>query len=211
VPTNGIWNSTGESQPWLISRSKMRTAPPAMMGPFSLYSLSITMRKPFRILLRTGRVFLDFVEIYLPISAFLCLFFLFVIQVFFRYFLNRPLTWPQELTSMFFVWTTLCGASYVLRKGDHVVFNLLYDRLTPPFKRITEMVGDALLITAFCIALVPSWEYVLMDCRSFIKTPALRIPYSIVYSPFVVCMPLFIIHLCQRFITNVIQTIKGSK
>jgi TRAP-type C4-dicarboxylate transport system permease small subunit len=112
---------------------------------------------------------------------------------------------------MFFIWTTLCGASYVLRKGEHVVFNLLYDRLTPPLKRITEMVGDAMLIAAFCIALVPSWEYVLIDCRSFIKTPALRIPYSIVYFPFVVCMPLFIIHLCHRFIANVIQTIKGSK
>jgi TRAP-type C4-dicarboxylate transport system permease small subunit len=165
-------------------------------------TLSIAFRK-------AGKFLLDIVEIYVPISAFISLFILFVVQVFFRYFLNRPLTWPQELTSMFFVWTALLGASYVLRRKEHVVFNLLYDHVGPTGKWITDVVGDALLIIAFCIALKPSFEYVLVDCRSFIKTPVLRIPYLIVYFPFVICMPLFIFHFCTRLITNIVRMIKG--
>jgi TRAP-type C4-dicarboxylate transport system permease small subunit len=158
---------------------------------------------------KISKFLLNFVEIYVPISAFISLFILFVVQVFFRYFLNRPLTWPQELTSMFFVWTALFGASYVLRRGEHVVFNLIYDHVGPTVKRITDVAGDTLLIVAFCIALKPSLEYVLLDCRSFIKTPVLRISYLIVYFPFVICMPLFILHLCHHLIINIVRMIKG--
>jgi TRAP-type C4-dicarboxylate transport system permease small subunit len=168
-------------------------------------------KRIFCFLQKITKPVLDFLELYLPIAAFLSLFILFLLQVFFRYFLNRPLTWPQELTSMLFVWTTLFGAAYVLRKGEHIVFNLIYDRLGTRGKLFTLLLGDALLIAAFCYALQPSWEYVLVDCRSFIRTPVLRICYAIVYFPFVICMPLFIIHLCHHFITNLIQAVKKRK
>ena len=82
-------------------------------------------------LLKIGQFILDLFEIYIPAVAFSVMFIVFILQIFFRYFLNNPLTWPYEITIFGFIWTAILGACYARRLGIHVVFGIIYDTLNP--------------------------------------------------------------------------------
>ena len=43
-----------------------------------------------------------------------------IIQIFYRYVLSSPLTWPPELISFIFPWFVYLGASYGVREGAHI-------------------------------------------------------------------------------------------
>ncbi len=142
------------------------------------------------ILKRSGMVVLDVLEIYIPTISFTIMFVVFIVNVFYRYFLNNPLTWPQEAISLTFIWTTVLGACYAQRKADHVVFSVVYDRLTAWGQLAFRLIGNSFIAIAFIIGLKPVYDFVTF--MEFQKTSVLRIPFSVVYFPFLVFMVLII-------------------
>jgi TRAP-type C4-dicarboxylate transport system permease small subunit len=133
---------------------------------------------------KIGSFLLDICEIYLPSVAFSIMFVVFVIQIFFRYFLNHPLTWPQEVTIFGFIWTAILGACFAKRHNVHVVFDLIYEAATPKTQLCLRLIGNGLIVAAFLIALKPSYEYV--QFMSFQKSSVLRIPFNIAFFPYVI-------------------------
>jgi len=121
----------------------------------------------------------------------------FVIQIFARKFF-KPLIWPEELSLICFVWTALLGGLYSKRMGTQVAFTMLYDAAKPETKRIMRIVGNALLLIAFAIILVPSWNYV--QFMAYKKSDALRIPMNIAYFPFVVYLVDMIVRLALEIV-----------
>jgi TRAP-type C4-dicarboxylate transport system permease small subunit len=139
---------------------------------------------------RTGQLVLDILEIYIPSISFIVLFVVFIVQVFYRYFLNSPLTWPPEVISTAFIWTTVLGACYAQRLGDHVSFTVVYERLSARGQLIFRILGNAFVAIAFLTALVPVYNYV--QFSAFAQTSVLRISYTWVYAPFLVFQVLII-------------------
>jgi TRAP-type C4-dicarboxylate transport system permease small subunit len=142
------------------------------------------------ILKKTGSIILDTLEIYIPTLAFSVMFLVFIIQVFYRYFLNNPLTWPPEIISMTFIWTTVLGACYAQRTGEHVAFSLLYDRASAKVQLAMRLLGNGLIAIIFLIALKPAFDYVTF--MSFRSSIVLKIPFSVIYFPFVIFLVLII-------------------
>ncbi|MCX7788537.1 MAG: TRAP transporter small permease [Spirochaetes bacterium] len=136
------------------------------------------------------RALLDFVEIWIPVITFAFMFLVFVIAIFFRYVLNHPLTWPYELSIILFIWTILFGAGYAKREDSHVVFSVIYDRLSPAKQRVSRIVAELIVLTAFIIGFQASTSYILF--WKTLKTPALRISFDLVFFPYVVFMLLMI-------------------
>lgn len=139
---------------------------------------------------RAGQLILDILEIYIPSISFVVLFVVFLIQVFYRYFLNHPLAWPPEIISMAFIWTTVLGACYAQRLADHVSFTVVYERLPARGQLAFRITGNALVAIAFAAALVPVYKYITF--MHFQRTPALDIPSSIVFAPFLIFQVLII-------------------
>ncbi len=139
---------------------------------------------------RAGQLLLDIHEIYIPSVSFVVLFVVFLLQVFYRYFLNQPLTWPPEIISSAFIWTTVLGACYAQRLADHVSFTVVYERLPARGQLLFRLLGSAFVAVAFAFALAPVYKYVTF--MNFQRTPALDIPYSYVYAPFLVFQVLII-------------------
>lgn len=135
------------------------------------------------ILKSTWALGLDVVEMYVPMAVFALLFITFIVQIFCRYFLV-PLTWPLELTLLCFVWTALLGGLLAKRNDDHVVFSMVYDSVNPGAKLAMRLIGNLMLFTSFCIALYPSYDYVVF--MGFKKSNVLRIPMDFAFSPFIV-------------------------
>lgn len=139
---------------------------------------------------RSGLFVLDVLEIYLPTLSFVVLFVVFILQVFYRYFLNNPLTWPPEVISIAFIWTTVLGACYAQRKADHVNFSLIYDRLSPLGQLIFRFIGNGFLAIAFIIALKPTYDYVIF--MDFKKSTVLKISFAYIFFPYLIFLVLII-------------------
>ncbi len=123
----------------------------------------------------------DIIEVYIPMLALLCLFIVFLVQVFFRYILNNPQAWTMEASLICFVWLVMFGASYALRKKSHVTFKLVYDKLPHTQKHILSIAGNLVLIVAFAILIKPSYDFIkFMDFQS---TYIFKIKFSLVYAP----------------------------
>ena len=138
---------------------------------------------------KVGRVILDTIEIYIPFTAFIVLFLVFLSSIFFRYVLNNPFKWSMEIQLMCFIWTTLFGALYAWRKGAHVKFMIVYDQLNEQWKRIFRLVSNSLVLIACSVLPWPAWGY-LRNYMHDETTAALGIRFDFVFFPIV---PFFIL------------------
>lgn len=154
------------------------------------------------LLKKTFLFLLDLLEIYIPVAAFSIMFIVFLLQVFMRYVFNSPLTWPYEVTLIGFIWAALLGACLARRFHEHVAFGLLYDLLSPGRQLFLRLAGNAIIIAAFGVALLPSIDYIAFV--NFQKTAVLRIPLSIAYAPFAV----FLLLVVGRTVYDVVIDLK---
>ena len=143
----------------------------------------------------------DVVEKYIPMTTFLVLFGSFILQIFCRYFLV-PLTWPLELTLLCFIWVALLGGLYAKRTDSHVAFSMVYDAVSPKMQLYMRLAGNAMLFTAFCLALYPSYDYVIF--MGFKKSNVLKIPMDIAFSPFLVFLVFMLGRVGRDLIDDVI-------
>jgi TRAP-type C4-dicarboxylate transport system permease small subunit len=151
---------------------------------------------------KIGQFFLDLIEKYIPTVSFSVMFLVFVLQIFCRYVLNQPLTWPYEVTIFGFIWTTMLGACYALRLKSHVVFSLIYDRLTPLTQLIFRLIGNLGILVAACLAVYPTYQYLVFQRIN--KSMVLRIPYNIAFSPYLI----FLLVIAGRLVYSLVVDIR---
>ena len=75
-----------------------------------------------------------------------------VTSVVFRYVLNKPLVWPEELASMLFAWLTFVGAYAALRSRSHITINILLILLPQNVRLVLARIVDVgvlLLVALF--------------------------------------------------------------
>ena len=54
------------------------------------------------------------------------MFAVFIIQIVFRYLINLPIGWTQEISVIMWVWLVLFGTAFVVRDDEEIRFDLLY-------------------------------------------------------------------------------------
>lgn len=57
-----------------------------------------------------------------------------------RYFFGFSPDWSDELPRFIVIWVTFIGMSYCVRKGEHVVIDVLFNRLKGKFKKYIYMI-----------------------------------------------------------------------
>jgi len=157
---------------------------------------------------KIGQILIDIPEKYVSSVTFSILFLVFVLQIFFRYVLNRPLVWPYEVTIFAFIWTVMLGACYAKRHNVHVVFNLVYDRQKPRVQFIFRTISNVLIIAAFCIALYPTYKFI--KFMRIDRSMALGIPFDIAYGPYLVFMVIIIGRVAYDLITDIRKLVRGE-
>jgi C4-dicarboxylate transporter DctQ subunit len=157
-------------------------------------------------ILRIGKVLLDVVELYIPMAVFVMMFVLFIVNIFFRYVLNSPLTWPFELIVSGFVWLAILSATYVRRVGGHVKFTMTYERMSPLMQTVVRIIVN-LIIGGLFITITPAtldW----VDFMAFKPTASLRIPFSYVYLPTVPFLILVAAHCIYDVVMDIRHLVK---
>lgn len=132
------------------------------------------------------------------VLGFAALFSLFVLQVFYRYVLNDPLSWSQEVAGILYVWIVCVGAATIVKERDHVSFDLFYEAVKPNVRRVFALLGTGLILVVLVSVLYGNYDYIEFTARQ--KSPTLRLPMTVVFSAFGVFMLLLIINSAIRIV-----------
>jgi TRAP-type C4-dicarboxylate transport system permease small subunit len=157
-----------------------------------------------KLLKRIGRGIVDFIEIYLPITVFIAMFIVFLINIFTRYVLRDPQNWTFEFSTNAFVIVGLLGASAAYRLEDHVVFDLVYTKRKPRGQALMRMISYVLVI-AFLMVALPSTLRSLWNNRAV--TSIMKIPDKYIFS----VLPVMMISMIARSTYRLALDIKAFR
>ena len=157
-----------------------------------------------KLLKRIGRGIVDFIEIYLPITVFVLMFIVFLINIFTRYVLRNPQNWTFEFSVNAVVIVGLLGACIAYRLEDHVVFDLVYVKRSPRSQAIMRMVSCAIVIVFLVIALPTT-------LRSLWNNPAvtsiMKIPDRFIFA----VLPVMMISTIARSVYRLVLDIRAFR
>lgn len=107
----------------------------------------------------------------------------FLLQIGFRYILNKPLGWTDEVTVLCWVWVVLWGAAFILADKDEIRFDIISGSVGPSTRRIFVVITSVVLIVLFAISLPATWNYVLFMKRE--KSAFLGMRFDYLYSIYI--------------------------
>ncbi len=129
----------------------------------------------------------------------------FIVQIFYRYALDDPLGWTEEVIITTWLWTVLWGAAFVLGEAEEIRFDIIYSQVSERTRRIFTVVTGSVLVLLYAISLPGAYSYV-----SFMKvehSAYLRVPINWMYSVFL----LFSVASIVRYIWLVWNAIRGGE
>ena len=118
----------------------------------------------------------------------------FILQIIFRYLLNLPIGWTNEISVILWIWLVLWGAAFVIREEEEIRFDLIYASVGPDARRIMFLIAAAALIILYAISFPATLSYVVfMKVES---TAYLNIRFDLLFSIYLV----FIVAVIVRYL-----------
>lgn len=143
------------------------------------------------------KAYLQHTAEFMAVSFMIAMFSFFLLQIFFRYILNQPLSWTVEACVLAYIWVVFWGGAFLIKHEDHVSFSMFHDAMPPHVKRV--------FVIAFCLCIGAMFATGLPQILDFItfmaidRTPILRIRFDLAYSIFVV----FVVAVIVRCIWDI--------
>lgn len=101
-------------------------------------------------------------------------------NVFFRFILNAPIPWAEEISLGLFVWLTFVGASVVMKTNDHISVDYFVRKLPVRFFILSQKLRIGLLFFITLVVFI-IWGLTLALQSTWSITPVLGINYLWVY------------------------------
>ena len=73
----------------------------------------------------------------------------FMLQIVFRYVLNWPIGWTNEISVALWIWIVLFGAAFVVRESEEIRFDLFWAGAGDRARRIMVLIMAVALISTF--------------------------------------------------------------
>jgi TRAP-type C4-dicarboxylate transport system permease small subunit len=108
----------------------------------------------------------------------------FLLQIVFRYVLNRPLGWTEEVTVLCWLWVVLWSASFIVADREEVRFDIVYSAVPPRLRRAFTVVTSVALIVLLGWSLPATWKYVTFMKRE--HSAYLHMRFDLLYSIYLV-------------------------
>jgi len=133
-----------------------------------------------------------------------------VMGVIFRYFLNAPLSWSEEIPRYIMVWMTFTASSIALKRKQHIGMVFFVEKCPPAVRKILAIISNLLIIIFLLVAMYQGYllaEMVGGDQR----TPMANIPMAWLYLSIPVACLLMIIQLIRLTLAEIIQDRRTNK
>jgi TRAP-type C4-dicarboxylate transport system permease small subunit len=128
----------------------------------------------------------------------------FLAGIVFRYLLNLPMGWAQELSVVCWLWLVLWGAAFVVEERDEIRFDLIVGSVGRRTRIAMGIVGALSLVVLYAMALPATVSYV-----TFMKvehTAYLKIRFDWLFSIYVI----FAVAIIVRYLWILWRSIKGD-
>jgi C4-dicarboxylate transporter DctQ subunit len=133
------------------------------------------------------------------------MFVVFIVQIFARYVLNKPISWSEEVIITTWLWTVLWGAAFILRESDEIRFDIVYSQVSQRTRRVFTVLSGIALVVLYGVSLPAAYKYV-----SFMKvehSAALRVPMNWLYCVFI----FFSVACIGRYCWLVYRAVRGAE
>lgn len=127
------------------------------------------------------------------------------LQVFFRYILNNPLSWTEELARITLVWLVFWGSAIAVRRKEHLSISFFVNLLPKKIRLYIDIFNQLAMMSFLGIAAYAGYRVMLIT--QGIVTPALGISYLWFY----IIVPLSCIFMFFQMSFIVIDNIKKIK
>jgi TRAP-type C4-dicarboxylate transport system permease small subunit len=104
----------------------------------------------------------------------------FLLQIGFRYLLNEPLGWTEEVTVLCWLWAVLWCAAFVLKDDEEIRFDIVYALMPPAAQRAFTAVSSIAIVVLFALSLPAAWNYVTFMKRE--HTAYLHMRFDFLYA-----------------------------
>ena len=126
-----------------------------------------------------------------------------IVAVFFRYALDAPIKWGEELARFLMVWAGLLGISIALKEGDHIGLEMLTRKL-----RGRALVWCKLLascVVALFLIILLLWGIQISKSAWNTVLPALQIKWTWSHLAVPVTAAIQLVHLFDGMLADVIR------
>lgn len=142
------------------------------------------------------------VEVWLLLTVFWILGMAVFAQFFFRYFLNNPLGWTEEIARYLLIGVTFLGATLAVRKDSHILVSYFYRYSSIGFARAATLIIDALMTSTYCYLAWLSWKMTSIATQQMSTVP---VPKSLIYYWVCVCFIGMALHSLYAILKHVKQ------
>ncbi len=118
------------------------------------------------------------------VALFAALFVVFLLQVFMRYIVNRPLGWSDEAALLLYPWAIFWACAFLVPLKNHVAFDIVYQAAAPRARRVLALIAACIAVGLFAAALPGTFDYTWFMRRE--RTPVLGMPYHYVFACFAI-------------------------
>jgi TRAP-type C4-dicarboxylate transport system permease small subunit len=118
----------------------------------------------------------------------------FLLQVVFRYGLQWPTGWSNELTVVMWIWVVLFGAAFVVREEEEIRFDLVYGAVPYRVRRVMILASAVALIALYGYSLPAVFDYVTF--MKVQKTAYLKIRFDWLFAIYVI----FVVAVIARYL-----------
>ena len=119
-----------------------------------------------------------------------------LVQVFYRYVIEAPLPWTEELARYLFVWAAMLAAAVSVGRNDQFSISIFADSLGPRARTWLEYL---IVVLGLAFALVMVWKGWAMSSRMMIAvSPVLPVPQGAVYLVIPIAGAYMAVHLAWR-------------
>ena len=127
----------------------------------------------------------------------------FLLQIVFRYLINLPIGWTNEISVVAWIWLVLWGAAFVLREEEEIGFDLIFGAVSPAVRRVMVLISAAVLVALYTVSFPAVIDYV-----TFMKverTAYLKIRFDWLFSIYLV----FVVAVIARYLWLSWQALRG--
>ncbi|RPI09815.1 MAG: TRAP transporter small permease [Zetaproteobacteria bacterium] len=118
------------------------------------------------------------------------------LQVFCRYGLNHPLSWPEEVAKLAFVWGSFFGATVGVRRRAHIAIEAMVLVLSERTRRAFGVLVKVGVLTVLAVLCVSGVQMVQMASASIL--PAINVSAAYLYLPVPICAALMMLHFASQ-------------
>ncbi len=118
------------------------------------------------------------------------------LQVVFRYLLDAPLDWSEEMASFAFVWMALLGASVGLRNDEHPRLDIFYQVFPDWLKKLSGLLINLAILFMLGVLFIFGLKFTI--AMQMQRTAALGYSVSYVYAVLPISAVIMFIHVLVK-------------